>query len=580
MSDDEELPQGDMGNMGMDDDMSDDGDGMDLNPPADLPDGITKEVVTPAPSENYKKPKVGDEVSVHYVGTLQSDGSEFDSSRSRGDPFVFTLGKGQVIKGWDLGVATMKKGELAKFTLAPDFAYGESGSPPKIPANATLVFEVELLSWASKDDLFGDEGVIKTQLKEGSGWKNPKSGDEVLIAVDGKADIEYIVGSESLGAIGKACDKALLGMKKGEEASLKCGQDHGNCTVNLTLQEIFETKDVSFVSDKTMIKKQVMEGEGYDKPNDGAKVTLSVESATDGVAALSGFSAKVLEFTAANGEVCDALEAVVADMKKGEKAILTVTAPKSAAEAQLGLQNLTAEKVVFKLELQDFEKGKETWDMSEDDKVAFGEARKSVATDLFKSGRFAMALGRYKKVSDLFNYIDNFKDENKTKAKDLKKACELNKAACYLKLSDWIEANKACAEVLKSDSQNVKALYRKAQAQCSLKNYSECISDCKRVVELDAQNKDARVLLKKAQAGQKEEDKKSKGLFANMCKALGKGPIPEPYKAKPQFDGMDEDDDDDNEEQESKEVIAPDENSPPTKTEDVEKAEAPTEAGA
>merc|ERR1719450_1805685 len=161
----------------MDDDMG------DYNPPSELPEGITKEILTEAPSDNWKKPKKGDEVTVHYVGTLESDGSEFDSSRSRGTPFVFTLGKGQVIKGWDLGVASMKKGELAKFTLAPEFAYGESGSPPKIPENATLVFEVELLSWESKDDLFGDEGVIKTQLKEGSGWKSPKVGDEVLLSI-------------------------------------------------------------------------------------------------------------------------------------------------------------------------------------------------------------------------------------------------------------------------------------------------------------------------------------------------------------------------------------------------------------
>merc|ERR1719436_2105208 len=164
------------------DDYSDDDMG-DYAPPNSLPDGVTKEILTEAPSENWKKPKAGDEVSVHYVGTLESDGSEFDSSRSRGDPFKFTLGRGQVIKGWDLGVATMKKGEVAKFTLAPEFAYGAAGSPPKIPENATLVFEVELISWASKDDLFGDEGVIKTVVTEGSGWKSPKDGDEVLISL-------------------------------------------------------------------------------------------------------------------------------------------------------------------------------------------------------------------------------------------------------------------------------------------------------------------------------------------------------------------------------------------------------------
>lgn len=172
MSDDELPP------VGSPEDFNDEGsDGdMDFNPPAELPEGIKKEIITEAPSESYKKPKTGDEVTVHYVGTLESDGTEFDSSRARSKPFEFTLGKGQVIKGWDLGVATMKKGEVAKFTLAPEYAYGDEGSPPKIPEKATLIFEVELISWKSKDDLFGDEGVIKTLTKEGSGWKTPKKG--------------------------------------------------------------------------------------------------------------------------------------------------------------------------------------------------------------------------------------------------------------------------------------------------------------------------------------------------------------------------------------------------------------------
>merc|ERR550532_3627669 len=118
---------GGMGEQDSDDDMD------DYSPPPELPEGITKEIITEADSANWKKPKNGDEVTVHYVGTLESDGSEFDSSRGRDQPFVFTLGKGQVIKGWDQGVITMKKGEIAKFTLSPEFAYGAAGSPPKIP---------------------------------------------------------------------------------------------------------------------------------------------------------------------------------------------------------------------------------------------------------------------------------------------------------------------------------------------------------------------------------------------------------------------------------------------------------------
>ena len=90
-------------------------------------------------------PKRGDTVSVHYTGWL-TDGSKFDSSVDRDEPFTFVLGTGQVIQGWDQGVASMRVGDKVKLTIPPDLAYGEAGYPGAIPPNATLIFEVELLS--------------------------------------------------------------------------------------------------------------------------------------------------------------------------------------------------------------------------------------------------------------------------------------------------------------------------------------------------------------------------------------------------------------------------------------------------
>jgi len=86
----------------------------------------------------------GKPVSVHYTGTL-TDGSKFDSSLDRGQPFQFQLGAGQVIQGWDEGVQGMKVGGKRKLTIPPEMGYGARGFPPVIPPNATLVFEVELL---------------------------------------------------------------------------------------------------------------------------------------------------------------------------------------------------------------------------------------------------------------------------------------------------------------------------------------------------------------------------------------------------------------------------------------------------
>jgi FKBP-type peptidyl-prolyl cis-trans isomerase FkpA len=90
-------------------------------------------------------PKQGNVVTVHYTGWL-TNGAKFDSSVDRNDPFSFVLGEGQVIAGWDRGVATMKVGDKVKLTIPPDLAYGASGYPGAIPPNATLIFEVELLS--------------------------------------------------------------------------------------------------------------------------------------------------------------------------------------------------------------------------------------------------------------------------------------------------------------------------------------------------------------------------------------------------------------------------------------------------
>ncbi|ORX54494.1 FK506-binding protein 1 [Hesseltinella vesiculosa] len=104
--------------------------------------GVTIETITPGDGKNF--PKSGDTVSIHYTGTLQ-DGSKFDSSRDRGQPFQCRIGQGQVIDGWDKGVPQLSIGQRAKLICTPDSAYGARGIPGVIPPNSTLIFDVELL---------------------------------------------------------------------------------------------------------------------------------------------------------------------------------------------------------------------------------------------------------------------------------------------------------------------------------------------------------------------------------------------------------------------------------------------------
>ena len=112
--------------------------------------GCCKRILTPGDPASGT-PFAGAEVQVHYVGTLLSDGSEFDSSRKRPGNFRFKIGKGQVIKGWDIGVATMSVGEKAILQIPSDYAYGKRGVGP-IPGGADLTFELEVVS--TEDDRY------------------------------------------------------------------------------------------------------------------------------------------------------------------------------------------------------------------------------------------------------------------------------------------------------------------------------------------------------------------------------------------------------------------------------------------
>merc|ERR1711924_90881 len=106
--------------------------------------GVSKTSIKAGDGQNF--PKVGQSVKVHYTGTLL-DGTKFDSSKDRDEPFDFTLGEGEVIKCWDEGVAQMSIGETAILECSPDYAYGAEGAGGVIPPNATLKFEVELISF-------------------------------------------------------------------------------------------------------------------------------------------------------------------------------------------------------------------------------------------------------------------------------------------------------------------------------------------------------------------------------------------------------------------------------------------------
>lgn len=155
------------------------------------------------------RPKEGDRVKIHYVGKLE-DGTVFDSSRARGEPFEFTLGDNEVIDGWEMLISTMALGERCDLVIPPEHAYGEAGMPPIVPENATLTFDIELMDIGSpiedededdEDDDFSSEDAQGSEvfwekddereggLGPGYKWEATASGSEICITVPMKKDV-------------------------------------------------------------------------------------------------------------------------------------------------------------------------------------------------------------------------------------------------------------------------------------------------------------------------------------------------------------------------------------------------------
>lgn len=189
--------------------------------------GVQKEILKEGTGE--ETPCNGCKVVLHYTGKL-ANGTIFDSSVDRGEPFEFGLGKGSVIKAFDLGVATMKLGEKCNLICAPNYAYGEAGSPPSIPPNSTLIFELEMLRWMGEDISPNSDGSIERFIVENSEKKRtPNDGAFVKAHITGKyddkvfedRDVEFDLGEGNDIGLVEGIEIAVAKMAVGEVSRFK-----------------------------------------------------------------------------------------------------------------------------------------------------------------------------------------------------------------------------------------------------------------------------------------------------------------------------------------------------------------------
>eukprot|EP01064_Diplonema_japonicum_P038955 TRINITY_DN9639_c1_g2_i1.p1 TRINITY_DN9639_c1_g2~~TRINITY_DN9639_c1_g2_i1.p1 ORF type:complete len:422 (+),score=159.79 TRINITY_DN9639_c1_g2_i1:48-1313(+) len=198
--------------------------------------GLVKECLVEG--EGVARPTTGSKVSVHYVGTLADGGKKFDSSRDRDEPFTFELGKGSVIKGWDVGVATMRKNEKCILTCSPDFGYGSAGAGQDIPPNATLKFEVELLSWIDTTDISKDKdgSLMKKTIKDGTAWDTPQYESTCTYTIASADGGETKTFTETIGesdVLTPDVEATLETMKKNEICKITTPSDEVGLVITL-----------------------------------------------------------------------------------------------------------------------------------------------------------------------------------------------------------------------------------------------------------------------------------------------------------------------------------------------------------
>ena len=486
-----------------------------------LPAEIKKKIITEAPSTETVFPQKGDEVIVHYVGTLHSDGSKFDSSRDRDDYFKFTLGQGQVIKGWDVGVATMKKGEKALFTIPAAFAYGAQGSPPKIPANATLDFEIELFGFSKGEtDLFSDGSAIKRIIKASKSYQKPKDGDDVVFSLSIADSVSenhtFTIGSNQSieGVPSEVLNKTLKDMKSGETAKVVLSRAREGFTI--CLKEIQKVEDISIEWDsKSVFKKTIRSGQGFQRPTEDSIVTFEIN--VQDKAGNEILSSTSVSFRVGECQHSEALECAALKMSKGEEAKIFASNSEATSDPSLNYKNELGTVIFAKLVSFDIS-GKPSYQQTAQEKLINANKHKDIGSKVLAQGRVRLALEKYKAAAKVFEYAQP--DEKIDGVQLLMKACRLNQAMCLLKLEEYRKAEEVCTKVIKEDVHNVKALYRRAQALSKLGDHNSAVSDLKTILEVDSDNVDAKRLLQEVKDVIKKEEKAQKGLFSKMFRGI------------------------------------------------------------
>jgi FK506-binding protein 4/5 len=546
----------------------------DVSPARD--GGVIKTVI--ARGEGWARPEAGDEIFMMYTGTLE-DGTVFDSSYDRdAGPFTFKLGSNTVIRGMDITAKSMAKNEKCRVVLAPSYAYGSAGSPPKIPPSATLTFDLHLIDFQSKNDLYSDGSVVMKELEPGAGWERPGplayvtvlctasaisatlSASPPVIVYDGT--ISATLGA---GRLPETWDKVIPDMKSGSKVELVCkvprlfgsgipdnvilppGVTAVKCT--LTLVSWLKVEIVS-PDDSSIIKQIVSSGDGWERPSEGASVVVDlaysrapaaarvtttkdnpdasfIAAATDADLSQPFATEKGKAFVLGDGSVVDGLDRAIQSMKLGEVARITLTpsmAYGSAPDLLMPHSDVSADDpICIAVTLVSFQKAKDMWSMSFVEKADEMMKRKLLGNKLFVEGRIPFAIKAYERAVALFDSpTTELTLGVKKRVNELLVQSHVNLAACFDRRHDSSQVITHCSKALDIEPSNVKALYRRGSAYIAIDDYYNASADLKYALQLSPGNADIKRRLLRLSALQTRQDRKDKKLYSNLFTRLSK----------------------------------------------------------
>ncbi|KAK4800621.1 hypothetical protein SAY86_021108 [Trapa natans] len=506
--------------------------------------GLRKKLLRPG--RGWETPEFGDEVTVHIVRSLL-DGMLFNSTMDRDGTLTFKLGHGQVVPGLDHAIITMKKGESALFTMPPELGYGDAGCDG-VPPDVAVKFEVELITWITVIDICKDGGIIKKILERGERDEKPSDLDEVLVKYQATLEDGTIIketpgdGMEFYVNDGHFCPalaKAVVTMKWGEKAKLIVqpqyafgGEDNllsalphdvpPNSVISIDLQLVSFKPIIDITGDSKVFKKILKEGEGTITANEGATVTIAyVAQLENGTTyekrGLDGM--QPLTFVTDEEQVLAGLDCAVITMKKGEQAVITINHEYGfgSQEVQRDLAIVPpCSKLVYEVEMLDIIKEKAPWEMNNKERIEAAEQKKEEGNHLFKYGKYQRAAKKYNKAADYVGEDNDFGDDDLKPVIALRVSCWLNGAACNIKLNSFKEAINLCSKVLDIEFQNLKALYRRAQAFMENADLLLAEVDIKKALEVDPANREFKSLYIKLKRLQADSNRRDAKIYVNM----------------------------------------------------------------